>query len=150
MFEKLKELLPWLADLQTIPKIIVSIIGVLILFFFLTIIWSPSKKQKPNEAETVVKAYNRMLKVLNKLTQDAKGQIYVDNLPIDMKLADYYSNYLAIADYIKDNPNNIEGAYEKIWEYGGQGRTFINDTQIFETVVSAFFIEYERNKISRE
>jgi len=67
----------------------------------------------------------------------------VDGIPVAERLSDCYREYLAVAEFVSQHPGDIAGAYEKIWEHGGQGRSFINDTQAFETVVKAFFISYE-------
>ena len=75
---------------------------------------------------------------------DGSGDhITVDGVPIEPRLKDYYKTYLIIEKYVSANPGNIKGAYEKIWEHGGQSRTFINDTEAFEAVVSAFIQEWD-------
>ena len=56
---------------------------------------------------------------------------------------DLYKPYLAIAKYVSANPDNIKGAYEKIWEHGGEGRVFSSDTEAFEAVVSRFIREWD-------
>lgn len=97
----------------------------------------------PSEMPPVTQAYERMTRVLSRLDQSFQGEVTVDGIPVEQRLSDYYREYLAIAKFVSEHPGDIVGAYEYIWEHGGQGRTFIDDTQAFETVVSAFFISYE-------
>ncbi len=143
MLEAIQKLIPWASDLPLIPKLSVSAVIILLAFVFLYIIWAPKPVILPQENPTVIQAYERMKRVLTKLGQTSDGTITVDGNPIEERLSDYYTNYLAIADFIANNPNDIIGAYEKVWENGGEGRVFINDTEVFETVVSAFFRSFE-------
>jgi hypothetical protein len=61
----------------------------------------------------------------------------------------YFAPYMAIAEYLRDHPGDIEGAYYQIARNGGQSRTFIDDTQKYEAVVSDFFRKYDTAKSSQ-
>jgi hypothetical protein len=102
----------------------------------------------PDEDKAVVEAYNRMSRVLGQLGRTPEGVPTIDGTPVpdvDSHYVTFYDNYLAIIEYVRDYPGDIKGAYEKVWNYGGRGRTFTtNDTQHFEAVVSEFVIQYER------
>ena len=122
------------------------IIGAILLISLISfLVWnfSHSKSSENELPQNVTKSYVRMLTSLSEIQLDERGDIYVNKELIPEKLKGYYTDYAAIAKYVKNNPNNITGAYEFIWNHGGQGRTFINDTDRFETVVSAFFHEYK-------
>lgn len=119
----------------------------LILLISLTIIFvwnfnqsNPTENELP---QSVSKSYVRMITSLSELNVNDNGDIYVNENLVPERLKDYYTDYVAIGDYIKNNPNNLSGAYEFIWNHGGGSRAFINDTDRFETVVSAFFYEYK-------
>jgi hypothetical protein len=109
----------------------------------------PSQRSNPADNAEVKTAYERMTRVLGELAVSPDGAILVGGAPIETRLSDYYRPYVRIERYIKDNPGNINGAYEVIWDNGGEGRVHIGDTQNFETVVRAFFVEYSRAKNKR-
>jgi hypothetical protein len=142
MFENLQKLIPWVSNLPVIPKVAVTIVVMLTCFVLLYLVWAPPAGQNPADNKNVQDAYARMQRVLSKIN-NIGGQITVDGTPIELRLEDYYKPYLAIAQYVSSNPKNMKGAYEAIWEHGGQGRVYISDTQPFEAVVSAFFREWE-------
>jgi hypothetical protein len=103
---------------------------------------TPTKQSSPAESPRVKVAYGRMTRVLNELTVAPNGTILVSGTPVQRRLFKYYRPYTNIEQYVRANPNNIKGVYEVIWDNGGGSRTFIDDTQKFETVVSAFFEAY--------
>ena len=84
-----------------------------------------------------------MRRVFNRLKHSPNGGITVDGQPVEARLTEYYQNYVAIADFLAAHPNDIKGAYEEVWDHGGEGRVYIDDTQAFEAVVRAFFMEYK-------
>ena len=55
-------------------------------------------------------------------------------------MTDDFINYLHIARYISGHRNDIKGAYNSVWENGGESRIFSNETQSFEAVVSQFVV----------
>jgi hypothetical protein len=148
MFDALKKLIPWLSGLPVSFKLIVSLIILLIVVFLLLIIWLPQMKddKTPDKNQEVRDSYNRMERTLSRLTISKKGRKLVDGEPLDDKLIQYYENYFELSSYLKEHPNDIKGAYEKVWELGGGSRVFISETNNFESVVSAFFHTYEDAK----
>jgi len=144
--ETLQKLVPWVSGLPIVPKIAISGIVFIIAALLLLMIWTPRPTIAPAEDPSVVEAFERMKRVLLPLKQLDDGKIMVGDEQVSKKLEQYYLDYVAIANYIRDHPEDIEGTYEVIWEHGGANRAFINDTNAFETVVSAFFETYERAK----
>ena len=113
--------------------------------------WEVSKaattpRPEPAQAPLVIESYERLVSVLSALSQDDHGTFLVGSTAVPDGLKDYYTDYLAIAEFLKANSGDISGAYEFVWQHGGDSRTFINDTDRFETVVSAFFREYDTAK----
>jgi hypothetical protein len=153
MIDTLKKLLPWLSELPIPTKVVVSLIILLLAIFLLLVIWLPAAKGNESNAdknEEVINSYERMQRVLSRLTISKRGLRLVDGEPIDDKLIEYYEDYFNLQSYIKEHPKDIKGAYEKIWELGGESRTFINHTNAFEAVVSSFFRTYEEAKKKTE
>lgn len=144
--ESLQKLVPWLAGLSTGPKIVVSTIAVAMTTLFLMLIWSPRIDSAPDQDPAVREAYSRMQRVLARITQGPDGRILVDGNPVQKRLEEYYRPFLSIANYVRAHPGDYKGAYEEIWNTGGESRTFINDTQAFEAVVSGYFKRYENAK----
>lgn len=142
MLETLQKFIPWVSNLPVIPKVAVTIVVMLICFVLLYLVWAPPTGKNPADNSNVRDAYARMQRVLSRINIIG-GQITVDGAPIELRLQGYYRPYLAIAQHVSSNPNNMKVAYEVIWEHGGQGRVIISDTQPFESVVSAFFREWE-------
>jgi len=142
IIESIQNLVPWLAGLPILPKSVISIIIVLVVLFFLMLIWTPRLELTPSKTASVIEAYSRMRRVLSKLEQDSSGTITFDGKQIPERIEDYFIHYIAIGKYLRNNPNDIDGAYEIVWEHGGQGRISTNSTQALESVVSAFFTEY--------
>lgn len=132
MLDALKEIASWGGQLALLPKLALSFLIINLCFFALVLLWySPSKKM-PWENQVVISAYERMARVLDDLPQG-----------VPSPRGRYYEPYLVIADFIDKNPGDVKGAYEVIWENGGRSRTFINETNRFETVVSGFFRAYQ-------
>jgi hypothetical protein len=142
--ETIQKLAPWASSLPFAPKLAISAVVILIAFVFLYLLWAPKPNILPQESPVVVKAYDRMKRVLSRIGYTENGMPTVDGKPIEERLIEYYSPYLAISEYINQNPGDIKGTYEKIWEHGGQGRVMINDTEAFETVARAFFLSFEQ------
>jgi hypothetical protein len=142
MLESIQKLASWISNLPPVPKITMTVVVVLTCFVLLYVVWVPPPTKNPANETSVKDAYARMQRVLARL--DGSGDhITVDGVPIEPRLNHYYKTYLIIATYVSANPGNIKGAYEKIWEHGGQSRTFIDDTGAFEAVVSAFIREWD-------
>jgi hypothetical protein len=144
MLESIQKLVPWVSGLPTVPKLAITAVVLLLTFVFLYLVWAPPRVVTPGEMPAVREAYERMRRVLSRLGTSETGRITVDGSPIEEGLEKYYSPFVAISEYVSGHPQDIRGAYEKIWEHGGAGRVMINDTEAFETVVSAFFAEYDR------
>lgn len=140
--EELQKILPWAQTLPVFAKIIVSFIMVLIVGLFLILVWTPPVKTNVENNPLVVESYNRMQRVLNRL--DRKGDvIIVDGKPVSKNLQQYYEPYLNISRYIRQNPGDIKGTNEEVWNYGGLNRSYIDKTQSFEAVTSHFAITYD-------
>jgi hypothetical protein len=144
--KSLQESIPWVQGLPLVPKIIISLIVVAIASLFLLLVWFPAPSRAAAKDPSVLQAYSRMTRVLARLTTNANGEILVDGKLISPTLTEDYAPHAAIAKYIRDHPGDVEGAAEEIWNHGGQSRVFINDTQAFEAVVSAFIKDYETAK----
>jgi len=86
-----------------------------------------------------------MVRVLRRIDV-SKNRISVDGVLVPKNLEEYYKHYLAISNYLKQHPGDITGAANTVWEHGGMSRTFIDDTQEFETVVSNFLQAFENAK----
>lgn len=95
--------------------------------------------KKLEKLKEQVHAFERMKRVLSRLSLNEDGAIFVDGVLLSENLKEYYIHYASIAQYLKLHPDDMKGTYEKIWDHGGSGRTFINDTESFENVVSHFF-----------
>ena len=95
--------------------------------------------KKLKDLKEQVHAFERMKRVLSRLSLNEDGSIFVDGVPVPENLKEYYIHYASIAHYLKLHPDDMKGTYEKIWDHGGSGRVYINDTQAFETVVSHLF-----------
>lgn len=143
MLDAVQKLVPWATDLPLVPKIAITVIFLLIVFIFLYLVWVPGPKTSVADQPSVKKAYGRMVRVLARIQSRSDGQVVVDGNAIEPLHKDYYVQYLKIAEYIRANPGDIEGAYESVWENGGSGRVYTSDTQAFEAVVSGFFHEWE-------
>lgn len=145
--ESLQKIVPWVSTLAFVPKLTISFIVVAITVLFLLLVWTPQRVVNPATDPAVIKAYERMRRVLSDLKRNNDGTVEFRGTvePKDIALH-YYSNYIAIVEYIEANPGNINGTYEKLWEYGGEGRVHITETQPLESVVSAFFRAYEQAK----
>lgn len=102
----------------------------------------PAQVAAPEKRAVVMRAYDRLTRVLGRLSRPTPHQLTVDGTPVEERLRHYYRDYVAIAEYVAEHPEDIVGTYEAIWEHGGESRTFISDTQVFENVVSAFFVRY--------
>ncbi|MCM2284173.1 MAG: hypothetical protein NDI81_05300 [Desulfobacula sp.] len=142
MLESIQKLLPWVTGLPIAPKIAVTIIWLLLSFVFLYMVWVPVAKVAIDQRPAVRQAYDRMERVLSQIKLQPDGQIVVNGNAVEHRLAGYYRDYIAIAEFVSKHPGDIKGAYEEIWAHGGAGRVFIDDTQAFEAVVSGFFQQY--------
>jgi hypothetical protein len=142
MLESIQKLAPWLSTLPPVPKIAMTVVVLLICFVLLYVVWVPPPTKNPANETSVKDAYARMQRVLSRL--DSSGDhVTVDGDPVAPRLQDYYKPYLAISKYVSANPGNIRGAYDKVWEHGGEGRVFTSDTEAFEAVVSRFIREWD-------
>jgi len=141
MLESLQKLIPWVTALPIAPKIAITTTWLLLSFVFLYMVWVPATRR--SEPQAVREAYDRMDRALRQLKRLPDGQILVDGSPVDPRLAEYYTHYLLIAEYISHHPGDMKGAYEEIWLHGGASRTSTDDTQAFEAVVSEFFQQYK-------
>lgn len=146
MLDSIKDLAPWAIDLPFIPKAALTVIILLMSFIFSYVIWVPKKVQNPDplKSSEVLLSHDRLTRVLSRLTMNESGIILLDDRPIDSTLYKYFSPYANISTFVARNPEDIAGAYEVIWENGGESRTFIKDTQAFEAVVNGFFREWEK------
>jgi len=143
MLDTIRDVGSWAQGLPSIPKIVISIMVILVCAFTLLLLWTPPQKITPSDDPAVKAAYERMKRVLSGLSVSADGSILVEGAPVDQKLSAYYKPYAMIEEYIRKNPGNIDGVYEIIWDNGGyDGRTIINDTDKFETLVRNFFARY--------
>jgi hypothetical protein len=142
MLEGIQKLAPWITNLPTVPKITMTVVVVLLCFVLLYVVWVPPPTKDPANETSVKEAYARMQRVLSRLGGSG-DQVTVDGDPVAPRSLDLYKPYLAIAKYVSANPDNIKGAYEKIWEHGGEGRVFSSDTEAFEAVVSRFIREWD-------
>ncbi len=150
MLEAIQKLVPWVSGLPIVPKLAISAVVVLLLSVFLYLVWVPPREVVPAEQPAVREAYERMRRVLSRLGTSETDRTTVDGSPIEERLVEeYYKHFIAVSEYISTHPDDIRGAYEKIWDHGGAGRVMINDTEAFETVVSAFFEEYDRTAKAR-
>ncbi len=43
-------------------------------------------------------------------------KLIVDGKPVPTQLKGYYANYAAMADPLSAHPEDIQGAYEQIWD----------------------------------
>ncbi|WP_396604583.1 hypothetical protein ACFLEY_07280 [Bradyrhizobium sp. YCK136] len=147
MFENIQKLVPWMSDLPLIPKIGTTLIVVLVTCILLYLVWVPLPTPTPADSAAVKDAYSRMVRVLSRVggTGDA---ITVDGKPVGPAMAQYYHDYFRIGQYTTAHPGDIKGAYDIVW--GGINRTFTNDTQTFEAVVSQFMIEWLENSRSKK
>jgi hypothetical protein len=143
MLESIQKLAPWVSGLPTVPKLAVTAIWLLLSFLFLYLVWVPTRKDVEKSAE-VQQAYDRMVRVLRRITRLPNGQTLVDGRPIDAREEGYYAKYAAIADYVAQHPRDIKGTYEEVWDQGGSGRVYTDDTEAFEAVVKEFFKQYQR------
>jgi hypothetical protein len=148
LVETLQKLLPWVTGLPTVPKVIVSIIAIALTALFLVLVWAPQTASEsakdPTRSPRVIQAYTRMERVLAPLAIRQDGTVVVDGDPVDKRLEEYYLPYAHIAMYIRGHPNDIKGAYEEVWNNGGEGRVYTDDTQTYEAVVSHFFRTYQQ------
>ena len=149
MFESIQKLLPWLTGLPVVPKVVVTAIWLLLSFLFLYLVWVPTPQHQVESTAGVQQAYERMVRTLLRIKLLPSGQVLVDGQAIEPRIAEYYSKYAAIGDYVAHHPGDVKGAYEEIWAQGGESRTFINDTEAFEAVVAAFFQQYRRMSDAR-
>ena len=141
--ETLQRLVPLLSGLPLIPTLVISVIGVLITLLFLLLIWTtPPRVTRPSKNPSVIEAYKRMERVFISLEILEDGTITMNGAPVPEDLTNYYVNYAAIAKCMHDNPGDIDGRYEKVWEHGGEGRVYTGNTQPLEAVVSSFFRAY--------
>ena len=136
----------WAQALPTAPKVIISAVVVLLCGFILIILWTAPDESAPENQPKVKAAYERMERILSRLAIAPDGSLLNDGAQVEPTRKAYYTHYLNIASYLKANPGNVAGAYEMIWDNGGESRSFIDDTQSFESVVSAFFREYAEAK----
>jgi hypothetical protein len=140
VLESIQKLAPWMSGLPLIPKIAMTIILLLACFVVLYIVWSPPKRPSPENDPGVKEAYERMVRVLARIQSLPNGEVLVDGRKV---ASGNYASYLPIAKYVLENPENIKGAHEVIWQNGGESRSYTNETQGFEAVVSNFFMEWE-------
>jgi hypothetical protein len=143
--ESLRKMVPWLQSLPILAKLLVSLIGALFLALLLSLMWMPPPILDPSKNPIVLESYSRMVRLLSKIAVSGH-HVSVDGVPVPKKLEGYYKPYAAISIYLKQHPGDIGGAANTVWEHGGVNRTFIDDTQEFETVVSDFVQEFERAK----
>jgi hypothetical protein len=139
--EELQKIVPWVQTLPIYAKIIISLIMVLIIGLFLTLVWIPPVKTSVENNPLIVESYNRMHRVLNRLDRES-GVITVNGKPVPKNLQQYYEPYLNISEYIHQHPGDIKGTNEEVWNNGGLNRSFIDDTQSFEAVTSNFATTY--------
>ena len=143
--DSLRKTLPWLQSLPVFAKVIVSLIAVLFVALLLSLMWIPPAVPDPSKNPVVLESYSRMVRVLRRIDV-SKNRISVDGVLVPKNLEEYYKHYLAISNYLKQHPGDITGAANTVWEHGGMSRTFIDDTQEFETVVSNFLQAFENAK----
>ncbi len=141
MLEAIQKLAPWVSSLPVAPKVALTIAWFLLTFVFFYLVWVPSKKAEIYERPEVKAAYDRMARVLKRITVDGAGKVLVDGQRVE-HADEYYSRYARIGSYVASHPGDIPGAYEVVWENGGLNRSFTNNTQEFEAVVSGFAIAY--------
>jgi hypothetical protein len=133
----------WAQGLPIIPKLMISLLILLVCAFTLLLLWTPAQKAVPANSVEVRAAYGRMARVLSELSVAPEGAILLNGSRVDERLLIYYKPFANIEEYIKKNPNNIEGAYETVWDNGGfDGRVAVDDTEKFETLVRVFFAKY--------
>jgi hypothetical protein len=124
------------------------------LALFLKAFRAATVEEAPTEAPSapassmpaVIRAYDRMRRVLARLSRSpgaAGGDIAVDGIPLEENLISSYKEYLAVAEFVAEHPGDVAGAYESVWEHGGESRPYITEAQPFETVIGAFFRAYE-------
>ncbi|MEA2889035.1 MAG: hypothetical protein QOD11_3395 [Bradyrhizobium sp.] len=142
MLESIQKLVPWMSDLPTLPKVGMTIIIVLVGCIVLYLVWVPLPSKSPADETRVKDAYARMQRVLSRIG-GSSDHITVDGQEVGAVTAPYYRSYWTISQYVSAHPGDIKGAYDNIWENGGQNRSFINDTETFEAVVSGFMIAWE-------
>jgi len=140
MFESVQKLAPWVSALPVMPKIAITMAWFLVSFVFFYVVWVPVKKVEVYDRPVVKAAYERMVRVLKRITADSAGDVLVDGRVVQFR--DEYSKFAKIAEFVSSNPGDIQGAYEKVWENGGLNRSFTSDTEAFEAVVSGFAIVY--------
>jgi hypothetical protein len=144
MFDKIASIIEWLQNLPNIPKGIISVVVVLIAAFVAVFLWSKPRPREAAKNPSVVESYDRVVRILTRLSIAADGRILVDSSPVLVpKLQHYYAPYIKIREYIDQHPGDIKGVYEAIWDNGRQGRVFIDETSTFESAVSSFFLEYD-------
>jgi hypothetical protein len=113
----------------------------LLTFVFFHLVWVPPKKIEIYERPEVKAAYDRMARVLKRITVGVAGEVLVDGQPIE-HADEYYSRYARIGAYVASHPGDLPGTYEVVWENGGLNRVYTSNTQEFEAVVSEFAITY--------
>ncbi len=149
MLESIQKLVPWMSDLPTLPKIGMTIVIVLVGCIVLYLVWVPLPSKSPADETSVKDAYARMQRVLSRIG-GSSDHITVDGREVETVMVPYYRPYWAISQYISAHPGDIKGAYDNVWENGGQNRTFINSTETFEAVVSGFMIEWQEMAHSKK
>ena len=133
-----------MSGLPFLPKVALSVVILLLTFVFLYLVWTPPLSKAAKDSGNVIEAYNRMQRVLARLGQTKEGRPTIDGVAVEKDwLAKDLENYLAVAEFVKANPGHFKGAYEVIWDHGGESRAFTDDTDAFETIVSAFFYAYQ-------
>ncbi len=147
LVDTLQKLVPWVTGLPTGPKVLVSVIAIALTALFLVLVWTPETAgeatKDPAQSPRVIQAYTRLERVLAPLGLRQDGTVVVEGDPVSQRLQEYNLPFARIAMYVRGHPNDIEGAYEEVWNNGGEGRSFIDDTQTYEAVVSNFFRTYQ-------
>lgn len=141
--DEVQKLLPWAQGLPLFAKITLTLIVLFAAFLFISLVWVTPAKPNITTDPQVVTAYNRMVKVLNRLQENEHG-IFVDGRLIPKIQEDSWQPYLVIQAAVHANPGDINAAYEAVMENGGESRVFTDSTQSFETVVSNFAREVDR------
>jgi hypothetical protein len=157
VFDKITGAIEWAQGLPNVPKGVISGVVILIAVFVVALLWTKpaSKAEDPAKASSVVDAYGRMVRILDRLSISPDGNILQDGSPvrfsyIDTEKSILLKDHAEIVRYIKYHPNDIKGDHEEIWNNGGESRVFTDDTNTFENVVSSFFREYsEAEKASK-